>query len=290
MVRLRLSASRSVRASARRVRCACGCVRCAVRRHARRRPRLRPALRAAAAAVALSLRRRGGGRAVVRRVRPVRAPRAGTRAPAPKSTCSPRRSGALIGHPAVVLALRLAVLGLFVVTVLAGLFGDQNPYRNIAPTLVWIIWWVGLAYVAAFVGDIWALVNPWRTVFDGAQWLYRRLGGRGELGGRPALPAKRSASGRPACCCSPSPGSSSSIPTRPSPAHIAWLAIAYSVAHLGRHARVRPRRLAAARRGVLAGVRHLRPLRADRGAGTAGCCCGHSARGLLDEPARSRRR
>src|SRR5262245_64880491 len=40
--------------------------------------------------------------------------------------------GRVIGHPAVVLTLRLAVLGLFVVTVLAGLFGDRNPYRNIA--------------------------------------------------------------------------------------------------------------------------------------------------------------
>ena len=85
--------------------------------------------------------------------------------------------GRMVAHPAVVWALRLAVLGLFVVTILAGLFGNSNPYRNIAPTLVWIIWWVGLAYVAAFAGDIWALVNPWRTVFDAADWLYRRLGG-----------------------------------------------------------------------------------------------------------------
>ena len=97
--------------------------------------------------------------------------------------------GRMVGHPALILALRLAVLGLFVVTILAGLFGDQNPYRNIAPTLVWIIWWVGLAYIAAFAGDVWALVNPWRTVFDAAEWLYRRLGGGSELGWRLALPA-----------------------------------------------------------------------------------------------------
>ena len=92
------------------------------------------------------------------------------------------RVGRALAHPAVVLALRLAVLGLFVVTVAAGLIGDQNPYRNIAPTLVWIIWWVGLAYVAAFAGDLWALVNPWRSAFDAVQWLCRRLGRTGELG------------------------------------------------------------------------------------------------------------
>ena len=74
--------------------------------------------------------------------------------------------------------LKLAALGLFAVMLLAGVFGDQNPYRNIAPTLVWIIAWVGLAYISAFVGNIWPLINPWRTVFDVAQAAYRRICGR----------------------------------------------------------------------------------------------------------------
>jgi hypothetical protein len=135
--------------------------------------------------------------------------------------------GKVIGHPVVVLALRLAVLALFVVTVAAGLFGDQNPYRNIAPTLVWIIWWVGLAYVAAFIGDVWALVNPWRTVLDGAQWLYRQLGGRGELGAR--LPYPRALGAWPACLLLLVFSWTELVyPNAASPVHIAWLAIAYS--------------------------------------------------------------
>jgi len=81
--------------------------------------------------------------------------------------------GRLIAWPGVVLLLRLAALGVFIVTVLAGFFGDQNPYRNIAPTLVWIIFWVGLAYVSAFAGNLWELINPWRTLFEGAERLYR---------------------------------------------------------------------------------------------------------------------
>jgi hypothetical protein len=89
--------------------------------------------------------------------------------------------GRVISHPALVCALKAAVLALFIVTVLAGLFGNQNPYRNIAPTLVWIVWWVGLAYVAAFVGDVWALINPWRSLYDGADWLYRRIAPTGAL-------------------------------------------------------------------------------------------------------------
>ncbi len=135
--------------------------------------------------------------------------------------------GRMVAHPAVVWALRLAVLGLFVVTILAGLFGNSNPYRNIAPTLVWIIWWVGLAYVAAFAGDIWALVNPWRTAFDAADWLYRRLGGGSGLGRRRPYPQVLGV--WPACIlllafC----WTELVYPNAAVPAHIAWLAIAYS--------------------------------------------------------------
>jgi hypothetical protein len=136
--------------------------------------------------------------------------------------------GRVIGHRAVVATLRLAVLGLFVVTILAGLYGDQNPYRNIAPTLVWIVWWVGLAYVAAFAGDIWALVNPWRTAVDGAQWLYRRLGGGGELGAR--LPYPQALGAWPACLLLLAFSWTELVyPNAASPAHIAALAIAYSL-------------------------------------------------------------
>ena len=87
-------------------------------------------------------------------------------------------AGKIIAYPGVILVLKLVAAGLFVVTVMAGFIGDQNPYRNIAPTMVWIIVWVGVAYVSAFVGDLWALINPWGTIFDGAAWLYRRAGGR----------------------------------------------------------------------------------------------------------------
>ncbi|HLF22782.1 MAG TPA: hypothetical protein VI565_02595, partial [Burkholderiales bacterium] len=57
-------------------------------------------------------------------------------------------------------ALQLVALALFIVVVIAGFRGDQNPYKNIAPSMVWIVCWVGLAYVSAFFGDLWALINP----------------------------------------------------------------------------------------------------------------------------------
>ncbi|MBT3629558.1 MAG: hypothetical protein HN527_15785, partial [Rhodospirillaceae bacterium] len=46
-------------------------------------------------------------------------------------------------------AIKLASAALFVLIIAAGLIGDQDPYQNLAPTMVWIIWWVGMAYVSA---------------------------------------------------------------------------------------------------------------------------------------------
>ena len=55
----------------------------------------------------------------------------------------------------------------------AGLFGDQRTFKNIAPVAVWVIWWVGFGIFSAFVGNIWALINPWSTVFGFAEALAR---------------------------------------------------------------------------------------------------------------------
>ncbi len=59
-------------------------------------------------------------------------------------------------------ALAVALLALVLVT---GLFGNPHPARNLAPTVVWILWWCGLGLVVAFLVDPWPMLNPWRTLF-----------------------------------------------------------------------------------------------------------------------------
>jgi polyferredoxin len=76
--------------------------------------------------------------------------------------------------------LRLLSVMLFFVVVIAGLVGLQSGF-NIAPTFVWVRWWVGLSFFTAFVGNLWPLVNPWRVIFDWAEGLARRLGYRDGL-------------------------------------------------------------------------------------------------------------
>src|ERR687897_509852 len=76
--------------------------------------------------------------------------------------------------------LRVLSVALFLVVVVAGLVGLQSGY-NIAPTFVWITWWVGFSFFTAFVGNLWPLVNPWRVIFDWAEGLVRRLSYRDGL-------------------------------------------------------------------------------------------------------------
>ena len=67
--------------------------------------------------------------------------------------------------PAFVAMLRLVAVAAFLLTLACGFFGAQDSYRNLVPTMVWVLWWVGLAFVCALVVDLWALANPLATLF-----------------------------------------------------------------------------------------------------------------------------
>src|SRR5215470_4211941 len=97
--------------------------------------------------------------------------------------------GRWLASPSLVLVLKFLALAGLIITIVAGFRGDQNPYRNIAPTMVWTIGWVGLAYVSAFVGNVWAVINPWRTIFESIETIDRGISGRPDFGLRLPYPA-----------------------------------------------------------------------------------------------------
>ena len=74
-----------------------------------------------------------------------------------------------------VLLIQLTSVLLFVLVVSAGFLGNPNPVYNLAPTFIWVIWWVGVAYASAFLGDVWALLNPWKITFGWLEILWRWL-------------------------------------------------------------------------------------------------------------------
>jgi hypothetical protein len=83
--------------------------------------------------------------------------------------------GRFLASPAVVLLLQVFSVGMLVLVIIAGYIGHQNPFENIAPTAIWVVWWVGFAYLSGLVGDLWAVLNPWSAVYGWVEKLWRSL-------------------------------------------------------------------------------------------------------------------
>jgi hypothetical protein len=69
----------------------------------------------------------------------------------------------------VLLILRIGALACLALAVIAGYVGIKHPLGNISYLLFWTIFWLGLTYLTALIGNTFEAVNPWRTLVDGAQ-------------------------------------------------------------------------------------------------------------------------
>jgi hypothetical protein len=77
---------------------------------------------------------------------------------------------------ALVTSARALALAMLIVVIVAGLLGSPDPVRNLAPVMIWVVGWVGLAFLSLLLGDVWALINPWNTVFAAIERCARRIG------------------------------------------------------------------------------------------------------------------
>ena len=85
--------------------------------------------------------------------------------PSPRFQDGPRWRGE--GHTIPLLSARILSAAGFVglaLVLVAGLFGDPQARSNIAPVGVWVVVWLVIPFAAALVGNLWAVVSPWRTL------------------------------------------------------------------------------------------------------------------------------
>lgn len=82
----------------------------------------------------------------------------------------------MAASPALRLAIRALSVLLFILVLLAGGVGRQDPIHNFAPPFVWVIWWVGLAFFVILIGNVWPVINPWSAIYDAAARLTGRRG------------------------------------------------------------------------------------------------------------------
>jgi hypothetical protein len=75
------------------------------------------------------------------------------------------------------IAVQVVSVGLFVLVWAAALFGDTDPFRNLAPTWVYVIFWLGLPALSVLFGNVWRALSPWRALADAFVWVRERVGG-----------------------------------------------------------------------------------------------------------------
>jgi hypothetical protein len=74
--------------------------------------------------------------------------------------------GRVLAHGWVRACVRALGVAALALVLAVGFFGPADPNANPAPVAVWVAWWVGFSYLVMLAGNLWPLVNPWRTLFD----------------------------------------------------------------------------------------------------------------------------
>jgi hypothetical protein len=76
--------------------------------------------------------------------------------------------------------VRVVVSGLsfafFVVIWTAAAFGSERASANLAPSFIYIIFWVGMVVVSIVLGNVWSVLDPWRAAADAVAWCARAVG------------------------------------------------------------------------------------------------------------------
>jgi hypothetical protein len=90
----------------------------------------------------------------------------------------PRPLQRILLSPALHVVISGASFGLLVLVFLAALLGEPSVGANLAPTFVFVIFWVGMVVLVVIFGNVWRMLNPWRAAADGVAWISHRLGVR----------------------------------------------------------------------------------------------------------------
>ena len=69
-------------------------------------------------------------------------------------------------------------VAIFTLVIYAGFAGSQTSTNNVAPTLIFVLFWVGVAVVSPIFGDLFKALNPWRAIGRGAAWTASKIGAR----------------------------------------------------------------------------------------------------------------
>ena len=123
-------------------------------------------------------------------------------------------------------------IGVFVffVVVYAGIAGTDAQSENLAPTAVYVGFWIGIPFLSLLFGDVFRLFNPWRALGRATGWVAARVVRR--AAGAARVPGAARPASRPRSACSASRSASCAGPTPPQPGPLALIMLVYLVAML----------------------------------------------------------
>ena len=67
-------------------------------------------------------------------------------------------------------------VGLLAVIWLAALVGEPDAGDNLAPTFIYVVFWLGLVPLVVVFGNLWSLLSPWRAAADVVAWAWSKAG------------------------------------------------------------------------------------------------------------------
>jgi hypothetical protein len=73
-------------------------------------------------------------------------------------------------------ALGALSFAVYLVVVSAALVGTDSPTRNLAPSFVYVAFWLGMPLLSVLLGNVWPVVDPWRAAADAVTWASRKAG------------------------------------------------------------------------------------------------------------------
>jgi hypothetical protein len=82
----------------------------------------------------------------------------------------------VLGSRALRVLLQSVSVVAFLGVLLSALFGTANELQNLAPTFVYVGFWLGLPLLSVTLGDVWRVLSPWRAIADAVVWGLERSG------------------------------------------------------------------------------------------------------------------
>jgi hypothetical protein len=74
------------------------------------------------------------------------------------------------------LVLQTVSAALLVLVFLTAMLGEPSTLENLAPTFVYVVFWLGVVALQIVLGNVWPVLNPWLAFADAVAWAWGKLG------------------------------------------------------------------------------------------------------------------